>query len=152
MTGTCAPHTLRSPAIRLHAGSICPQHVQAGSALRRCSTVTDHQPLCPLLHPRTDFKETGAKWVWPSQQCPSGRGHVGLGRTRAPSHRSLTVVFETLFGYISCCHAHTDKLINCTLYPPPPSLSLSLIPFPRSLSIHPGKRGCPGGCTSAQQR
>ena len=31
--------------------------------------------------------------VWPSQQCPRGRGYDGIRRRRAPSHRSLTVVF-----------------------------------------------------------
>ena len=40
------------------------------------------------------LEETGAKWVWPSQQCPRGRGCEGLGRTRAPLHRSLTVVLN----------------------------------------------------------
>ena len=57
-------------------------------------------------NPRTSFKETGAQRVWPSQQCPRGRGHEGLGWTCAPSHRSLTVVF----GFILL--PHTDKPIN----------------------------------------
>ena len=49
------------------------------------------------------IKETGAKWVWPSQQCPRGRGDEGLGRARAPSHRSLTVIF-------------TRRMADCALW------------------------------------
>ena len=41
-------------------------------------------------------KETGAQWVWPSQQCPRGRGYEGLRRTRAPSHRSLDLTVVPL--------------------------------------------------------
>ena len=46
-------------------------------------------------------------WVWPSQQCLRGRGHGGLARTRAPSHRSLAVVFGLP---PAATHRYTDKI------------------------------------------
>ena len=49
--------------------------------------------LIPLKKPQITPQRFHAQRVWPSQQCPRGRGYEGLRRTRAPSHRSLSVVF-----------------------------------------------------------